>query len=170
MRSYLSDIAFSPNSRIVAIVSHGGSYSGVFDFQHFQSKIDKTNRLREHVLYSVCFNSDGSLLAGIKRSGIEIWKIDADNPSFQIRLHALDISVRCKGMKISGAKALERMRLNATDEPQGRTMLEFFADRGAILDEEQQRTLAELRRKRAEEQQRETAEEAAEAGSTDWDA
>jgi hypothetical protein len=74
---------------------------------------------------------------------IAVWDINSGDV-----VYVLDAKMNCKNLRISGIQGVEA------------EMLEFFADRGAILDEEQQLTLAELRRKRAEEEQRKAAEEA----------
>ena len=79
----------------------------------------------------------GSFVSGIFRfNKIKVW----DTNSGKIA-HELEIKAVCEKMQISDAYGIDQ------------ATLEFFADRGAILDEEQQRTLVKLRKQREIEEQ-----------------
>ena len=60
--------------------------------------------------------------------------------------------MNCNGVQISGAQGLEgKMKWNVEGKEKTGTLLEFFAEGGAVLDEAQKQRLAELKKQRAAE-------------------
>jgi WD40 repeat protein len=100
---------------------------------------------------------------------VRIWDIAPDSLTFGQCLKALDMRMNCQGAKVSGARGLGRKTtsgMTRQKEWQG-TLLEFFADRGAMLDERQKKIVNEAHRQRkAKEKVAATAElpELADAG------
>jgi hypothetical protein len=86
---------------------------------------------------------------------IKIWKINIETLEVEKLVKMLTINKKCHGLKLDGASGLERVTYRNTGREEVGSLLEFFADRGAILDEKQQRTLAKLRKKREEEERAE---------------
>ena len=62
---------------------------------------------------------------------IQIW-----DPNTGESTHALNVEMNCRGMLIDGARG-------------GGSLLEFFANRGALLDERQKGIIDQIRGKRA---------------------
>jgi len=99
---------------------------------------------------AVAFNPAGTEVAVAHDYGaVSIWDSDEGAASFETCLRILDVRLNARGAQIAGAKGLEE---STTWRRQGKvvqgTRLEFFADCGAILDEDQQLRLAELQAKR----------------------
>ncbi len=156
MGNMIRDIRFGADNR-VAISDSTGNIK-IIDF-HSHKEINLIGHSSE--VFSISWNGDCSRLASCGYDGvIYIWDTKIESATFGKILRILH-STHYTGAQISNALGLERDALRLI-EGTNTTLLEFLADRGAILDEEQQRTLAELRRKRTEEQ-RKAAEKAAEA-------
>jgi WD40 repeat protein len=97
----------------------------------------------------ISMDDEGAMITGVfNGSRILVWDVDTGKI-----IYTLDAKMNCQGMQLSHAHGLEQeMSWKDGEAQRTGTLLEFFADRGAILDEEQQRTLAELRRRREEEE------------------
>ena len=94
---------------------------------------------------SVAFSHNSkTLISASQYSDIRIWDIDSNSSNFGHCIKLTKIRMNCNGMKISSAHELEqKMKLNKGEN--SCTLLEFLADRGAILDKKQKQTLAEKR-------------------------
>jgi hypothetical protein len=130
------------------VFATGGLFEGVgiFDFQS-GSLIHKMKT--ESIVEAISFSPDDRYLAtGHANGTMQIWDADRKSPRFGQCIKVLDVRLNCRGMKIGGARGLEENITWAVGgkERQG-TLLEFFAERGAILDQEQKRKLAKTSRK-----------------------
>jgi len=123
--------------------------------------LNETLRLPETTLVlSAGYSPDGRLLATCHRESYlggygteKIWNVDPATHAVGECLRVFTMKTNSRGMQVSGTRGLEKIGQQSSDEYTG-TLLEFFADRGAVLDEEQQKLLIELRK------QRETRQEA----------
>jgi hypothetical protein len=99
------------------------------------------------------FSPDGNYMASAGENGeVCIWDVNPASSIFAQCLNVLEVKMSCHGMLISGAHGLEQ-RIILRDKGKGRegTLLELFADCGAVLDEEQKRILTDMRKQRNEE-------------------
>jgi len=124
--------------------------------------LNKTLRLPiTSLVSSASYSPDGRLLATCHwesygpggHGTVRIWSVDPATRLVGECLRVLPVKTNCRGMQISGVRGLERKMTEASPVEDTDTLLEFFADRGAIPDEEQQKLLIELR------EQRETSQE-----------
>lgn len=93
---------------------------------------------------TVTFNPQKPELAiGHDHGSVSIWDCDRSSATFATCLRILDVRLNAQGARISGATGLDETIVwtRQWKQIQG-TRLEFLADCGAILDEEQQRVLA----------------------------
>ncbi|NVM57286.1 MAG: pentapeptide repeat-containing protein, partial [Desulfobacterales bacterium] len=87
----------------------------------------------------IAFSPNDRYLASGGYDAIRIWDVDPDSPTFGKCLKVLDVKMDCQGMQISGAHGLEQeMEWRVEGQKRKGTLLEFFAERGAVLDEEQE--------------------------------
>src|SRR5262245_1626035 len=95
----------------------------------------------------ISFSPDDRFLAtGHPDATIRIWDVDQHSSSFGQCLKVLDVRMNSRGAKIGGARGLEKnVTWKVRGEQRQGTLLEFFAERGAVLDEEQKRMLARAR-------------------------
>jgi WD40 repeat protein len=95
---------------------------------------------------AVAFNPNAPDLAlGHDNGSVSIWNIDPSSDQFCARLRILDVRIDAEGALISGATSLEEeMTWTRQWETVKGTRLEFLADCGAVLDEEQKQELREL--------------------------
>jgi WD40 repeat protein len=95
------------------------------------------------------FSSDGRYLAIGCGTTVRIFDVSLGSSTFGQCLKTFDTRMDCHGMQINSARGLEHeVAWRAGGKEHKGTLLEFFADRGAILDEEQQKLLMELRKQR----------------------
>jgi WD40 repeat protein len=89
------------------------------------------------------------LASGSSDATIRIWEAEPDSPTFGQCLKVLEAQMNCREMQIGGARGLEQeMKWRVGGEKRKGTLLEFFADRGAVLDEEQKLVVEEARERR----------------------
>ncbi len=78
---------------------------------------------------------------------IRIWDIDPNSTICGQCIKILEMKMNCKGLKISGAHGLEqKIKWMVKGKERKGTLMEFFADHGAILEEEQKQTLAKMQK------------------------
>jgi WD40 repeat protein len=103
------------------------------------------------LISSLVFSPDGHYVAsaGWASGEVCIWDVDPASLMFGQCLKVLEVKMNCQGMQISGARGLEQeIEWRVERQERKGTLLEFFADGGAVLDEEQERILAKLRKRR----------------------
>ena len=92
------------------------------------------------------FSTDGRLLACGGGSIIYIWDTDIDSINFGQCIQILDVKMNCQGVLISGASGIEQeieIETIRKKHKQKVSLLEFFAERGAVLDDMQKQILSE---------------------------
>jgi WD40 repeat protein len=101
------------------------------------------------LLEGISFSPDDLYLATGSSSGfILIWDINPKSESYGNYVKVLKLLMHCQGMQIGGASGLEQETtwFNKGQQHKG-TLLECFADAGAILDPKQKRIVEEDRMK-----------------------
>ncbi|NJD03643.1 MAG: NACHT domain-containing protein [Ruminiclostridium sp.] len=97
-------------------------------------------------LTSIKFSVDGNILAYSSKSSIYLCDIDSGSTNFGECNEVLKIKMDCQGMIIRGARGIQQKRKLETEGEEKDTLLEFFEERGAVLDEEQKQFLTEARK------------------------
>ena len=108
--------------------------------------------MRGHIdyIYDLEWMLDGlNVISGSADSTIRIWDVDSKSPTFGQCLKVLYVTMNCNGTQIGGACGLEQeMTWEGKGKRQKGTLLEFLADRGAMLDIEQKNTLEKMKNAR----------------------
>ncbi|NIM11911.1 MAG: NACHT domain-containing protein [Candidatus Aminicenantes bacterium] len=100
---------------------------------------------------ALAFSPDDRFLAsGHDDSTLRIWNVDENSPDFGKCVKIIDVKTNCRGMQIAGAKGLEqKMEWRKNGKPYQGTLLEYFAECGAVLDEEQKKLLKKIKKLRS---------------------
>jgi hypothetical protein len=112
-----------------------------FEALEFSEVLDK-------VVLSLAFSPDDKFLAsGHNYGNIRIWNVDENSPDFGMCVKIIDVKTNCRGMQIAGAKGLEqKMKWKKKGKTYKGTLLEYFAECGAVLDEAQKRRLRKIKK------------------------
>jgi hypothetical protein len=104
------------------------------------------------LIVSLVFSPDGHYLASaeIRTGDICIWDVNPVSSTFRQCFKTLYApAMNCRQLRISDAMGLDQeMSWRAEGKNRKGKLLEFLADRGAVLDDEQQKLLVELRKQR----------------------
>jgi WD40 repeat protein len=101
------------------------------------------------MLEGISFSPDDQYLAvGSDNGLILIWDVNPKSESYGSCVKTLNLMMHCQGMQIGGASGLDQEMtwFNNGQRREG-TLLEYFADAGAILDLDQERIVEEARMK-----------------------
>lgn len=152
-------IAYSPDSTTIAMGTHlpgerkkemKREREGQLNLVDVASGEIRLSIKCDDFLTSLTFSPNGHHIASGGRGGVFIWDVDPKNSACGQCVKGLNVKMNCKGMKISGARGLEQEMTWMTKGIERRgTLLEFLAECGAVLDEEQERVLEEARKRRA---------------------
>ncbi|MDO8745365.1 MAG: pentapeptide repeat-containing protein [Candidatus Brocadiaceae bacterium] len=113
----------------------------------FPTELSFVKDLPENIV-SVNKSPSGRLIAiGGQDATISIFDISPSSPTFGKCLKVLTITMNYQGLKISGARGLEKETFRwIKGKGKKGTLLELFAKYGAVLDEKQKETLEELKK------------------------
>ncbi len=138
--------AFHPNNNKIIGASH--KYLRTWDIKDGGVDLDiPCDSL--YLMNMISVDRYGRLVTGIfDNHSSRVWSLDTGE-----EVYVSEEQLNCKNMNITGTHGLEQQITWMTrNGGRSSSLLEFFADRGAILDEEQQRIRAELHHKREERQ------------------
>lgn len=139
--------ALSPGSQIQRLAVGGWNEQKIYLLDPKDGALLATfNTDDAGILCALTFSPDEKQLASGHDDGtVRIWDVDEDSPTFGQCQKILDVKLNARGARIGGAKGLDEV---ITWKRQGidvtGTRLQFLADCGAILDEDQQRRLKAL--------------------------
>lgn len=144
-----SKLGFSPDGLRIAIEVQDENDSAILILRKIEGNEKTILPIRDHLqpFTALEFSTDGRLLAGGSDSAIHIWDADPESTNFGRCIKVLNIKTNCQGVFISGARGIELKRKSEVGgQEQKDTLLEFFAERGAVLDKEQKQILAKARK------------------------
>ena len=131
---HLTCIDFSPDGTKIASGGYDESVR-IWDILNGEQLLSLKGHT--HYVYDIGWMPDGTtLVSGGADSTTRVWDIDTTSQTYGSCLKILRIRMNCQGMQIIGARNLDPHQL------------EFFMDRGAILDKEQKNIVAEIRMQR----------------------
>jgi hypothetical protein len=142
-------LSFSPDGSRIAIVVQDEIDSASLILRKIEGNEKTILLIKDHPqpFATLEFSADGRLLACGSDSAIHIWDADPESTNFGRCIKILKIKMNCQGVFISGARGIEQKRKSEVEgQEQKDTLLEFFAERGAVLDKEQKQILAEARK------------------------
>lgn len=100
----------------------------------------------EKIMFLRSSHNGRYLATGNPGDVIRIWDVDPNSTICGQCIKVLEMKMNCKGLRISGAHGLEQLiEWNNKGQERKGTILEFFADHGAILNEKQKQILAKTR-------------------------
>jgi WD40 repeat protein len=101
-------------------------------------------------IQAITFSPDDRYLAsGHDDAAIRIWDVNPESPRFKQCAQVLEVKMICQGMQVGGVHGVDQKLPSTVKGKKGKqTLLEFFADRGAVLDAEQLEVLKKIRKSR----------------------
>jgi WD40 repeat protein len=139
--SYIFNIAVSQNGHFLGTAGEN-SLAGIRELPSLNRIIHF--RTPQH---SICFSPDSSKFAtGDRRGNILIWDIDINSKFFGKKIISLKNRINCKGLIINGAFGLDQtegLGFESSKKRKNMDLLEFFANHGALIDENQKQVLLE---------------------------
>jgi len=142
-RAKILGVAFSPNGSYIATASNDRTVK-LWDLD--KRAVSKTLKGHTDGIVGLAWAPNGTVLAsGSDDATIRIWNVEPNSPTFGQCLKVLEAKIICQGMRISGARGLEQeMEWRVEGQKRKGMLLEFLADRGAVLDEEQERIVGQM--------------------------
>jgi WD40 repeat protein len=140
----------APNGRILAI-AHGSIKEKKIQIWQIRPVTVYLGDLDGHLPTNstaaprLSFSPDSKHLAsGGDDAAVRVWDVDPDSFTFRECTQLLEVKMNCDRMQIGGAHGIDQLQQIEARRQKTVIPLEFFAKRGALLDDEQKEFLTQL--------------------------